>query len=154
MRKIDTMVIPEYTYRKIQLHLPILCVDLLVRYRGKYLLIKRNEEPMRGVFWVIGGRVLKGEDLRQAASRKLREETGLTARSSDMTMVGIYEDTYGESSLGPIPGGYHTVAVVFEVFVDSLERLRLDDTSSDWGLFDRPPERFRVKAFDTEDVYA
>jgi hypothetical protein len=46
------------------------------------------------------------------------------------------------------------VAVVFEVFVDSIEWLKLDDTSSEWGLFERPPERFRVKAFDMEDIYA
>ena len=148
------MLIPEYTYRKVQLSLPILCVDLLVRYQGKYLLIKRKEQPMKDVYWVIGGRVLKNEDLKRAASRKLREETGLTARSRDMHMVGIYEDVYEESSLGRIPGGYHTVAVVFEVFVDSIEWLKLDDTSSEWGLFERPPERFRVKAFDMEDIYA
>jgi hypothetical protein len=69
-------------------------------------------------------------------------------------MVGMYEDVYEESSLGIIPGGYHTVAVVFEVFVDSLEWLKLDDTSSEWGLFDSPPKRFRVKSFDMEDMYA
>jgi colanic acid biosynthesis protein WcaH len=154
MYSILTMLIPEYTYRKVQLSLPILCVDLLVRYQGKYLLIKRKEQPMKDVFWVIGGRVEKGEDLKRAAFRKLKQETGLTARSRDMHMVGIYEDTYEESSLGRIPGGYHTVAVVFEVFVDSIEWLKLDDTSSEWGLFERPPERFRVKAFDMEDIYA
>ena len=148
------MHIPDYTYRKIQMSLPILCVDLLVRYRGQYLLIKRNEEPMKDVYWVIGGRVNKGESLRQAVFRKLKQETGLTARSSDIEMVGIYEDTYEESSMGVVPGGYHTVAVVFEVYVRSLEWLMLDDTSSEWGLFDRPPARFLVKRFDMEDVYA
>ena len=109
---------------------------------------------MKDVYWVIGGSVEKGESLRQAVFRKLKQETGLTARSSDIEMVGIYEDTYEESSMGVVPGGYHTVAVVFEVYVRSLEWLMLDDTSSEWGLFDRPPARFRVKRFDMEDMYA
>lgn len=151
---IHIMNIPEYTYRKIQMSIPVLCVDLLIRYRGKYLLIKRNEEPMKDVFWVIGGRVHKGEGLTQAVIRKLREEVGLATRLSDIEMVGIYEDQYECSSLGRIPGGYHTMAVVFEVFLDNLGGLKLDSTSSEWGLFDDPPARFRVKKFMLGDMYA
>ena len=109
---------------------------------------------MKDVFWVVGGRLNKGETLRQAVFRKLKEETGLTARSSDIEMIGMYEDQYDVSSMGKVPGGYHTVAVVFEVFVDSLEWLKLDKTSTEWGLFDSPPSRFRVKQFSMEDVYA
>lgn len=148
------MHIPDYTYRKIQMSMPILCVDLLVRYKGKYLLIKRTEEPMKDVYWVIGGRVNKGETLRQAVLRKLKAETGLTARLYDIEMVGVYEDQYDESSMGVVPGGYHTVAVVFEVYLDSIDGLKLDDTSSGWGLFENPPKRFNTKRFDMEDVYA
>lgn len=145
------MHIPEYTYRKIQQSLPVLCVDVMMRFEGKYLLIKRNEEPMKDVFWVTGGRVLKGETLQEAALRKIREETGL--RPYEMSMVGVYEDQYEESSLGRVPGGYHTVAVVFEAFLDSVKDIKLDRTSSEWGLFCSPPKRFRVKAFTEEYDY-
>lgn len=144
------MHIPEYTYRKIQMSLPILCVDVLVRYRGKYLLIKRTEEPVKDIYWVIGGRVLKNESLRSAAKRKMREEIGLVPY--EMGMIGIYEDQYEESSLGRVPDGYHTVAVVFEAFVDSIEGIKLDRTSVEWGLFDVPPARFKVKSFE-ENCY-
>lgn len=145
------MHIPDYTYRKIQMSLPILCVDVLLRFDGKYLLIKRTEEPVKDTFWVTGGRVLKGEDLRTAALRKIREETGLVPY--EMGMVGIYEDNYEESSMGRVPGGYHTVAVVFEAFLKSIKDLKLDRTSSEWGLFCSPPKRFRVKAFTEEYTY-
>lgn len=145
------MFIPEYTYRKIQMSLPVLCVDVMIRYKGKYLLIKRNEEPMRDVYWVPGGRVLKNESLRSAAKRKIREETGLVPY--EMEMVGIYEDQYEESSLGRIPDGYHTVAVVFEAFVDSLDGLKLDRTSEDWKLSNTLPSRFKIKVFSEEYCY-
>lgn len=143
------MFIYNELYQNIQRVLPILCVDVLVRYEGKYLLIKRTEEPVKDVFWVIGGRVNKGEDLRAAALRKMREEIGIVPY--EMEMIGVYEDTYEESSFGAVEGGYHTVAVVFEAFVGSLEGLKLDDTSAEWGLFCNPPKRFKVKGFYNND---
>ena len=86
------MFIYNELYQNIQRVLPILCVDVLVRYEGKYLLIKRTEEPVKDVFWVIGGRVNKGEDLRAAALRKMREEIGIVPY--EMEIIGVYEDTY------------------------------------------------------------
>lgn len=145
------MHIPDYTYRKIQMNLPILCVDVMVRYNGKYILVKRTEEPVKGLYWVVGGRVLKNESLRSAAKRKMREEIGLLPY--EMEMVGIYEDQYEESSLGRVPEGYHTVSVVFEAFVSSLEGLKLDRTSEDWKLSDTLPSRFKVKGFSEEYCY-
>lgn len=93
---------------------------------------------------------MKNESLRAAAKRKMREEIGLLPY--DMSMVGIYEDQYEESSLGRVPDGYHTVAVVFEAFVDSIKDIKLDRTSVEWGLFDDPPARFKVKSFE-ENCY-
>jgi colanic acid biosynthesis protein WcaH len=139
------MHIPEPLYKEIQINLPILCVDVLVRYKGKYLLIKRTEEPVKDVFWVIGGRVLKNEMLRASARRKMIEEIGILPY--DMEMIGVYEDRYEESSFGAVEGGYHTMAVVFEAFIDSLEGLKLDRTSAEWGLFEEPPKRFKVQSF-------
>jgi colanic acid biosynthesis protein WcaH len=145
------MFIEKSLYGDIQRVLPILCVDVLVRYRGKYLLIKRTEEPVKNVFWVIGGRVNKREDLRSAALRKIREEIGLIPY--DIEMIGVYEDTYDASSLGTVDGGYHTVAVVFEAFVSSLDNLKLDNTSAEWGMFCSPPKRFKVKGFYNNDQH-
>lgn len=143
------MFIEKSLYAEIQNNLPILCVDILVRYKGKYLLIKRLEEPVRDVYWVIGGRVLKNEPLRAAARRKMVEEIGILPY--EMEMIGVYEDQYEESSLGAVKGGYHTVSVVFEAFIGSLYGLKLDGTSAEWGLFDDLPVRFKVKGFYNND---
>ena len=49
-------------YTKIIEDLPIYCVDIIIKNdQEEYLLIKRNNEPKKGEWWVIGGRVLKGE---------------------------------------------------------------------------------------------
>jgi len=50
------------TYNQIIEVLPILCVDVIIQNKdGEYLLIKRANEPKVGCWWVIGGRVHKGE---------------------------------------------------------------------------------------------
>jgi len=55
-------MIQENLYKKILEYLPILCVDVIIKdLNGSILLIKRNNEPLKGEWWVIGGRVLHGE---------------------------------------------------------------------------------------------
>ena len=50
-------IIPEKEYQKIINLMPIFCVDFLIQAEGKYLLLKRNQEPQKNIYWVIGGRL-------------------------------------------------------------------------------------------------
>ena len=61
------MFIKEDLYKDIIKSVPILCVDILINLDDKYLLIKRNDNPLKGEWWVPGGRVLLGEDCISAA---------------------------------------------------------------------------------------
>lgn len=45
--------------------------------RGRLLLVQRGKQPGRGLWSVPGGRLEAGETAEQAASREIREETGL-----------------------------------------------------------------------------
>ena len=141
------MFISEETYSTIRDSMPILCVDILPTFRNQFVLIKRKEEPMQGTPWVIGGRVHKNETLRAAARRKLIEELAAWShfRADSLQMIGVYQDIYPAHSAGLAPTGYHTVAVVFTVEMLAVSGIELDDTSSEWGLYDNPPDRFRVE---------
>ena len=77
MRCVVNEWIEENIYRRIQENLPIASVDILTVYKGKLLLLNRNNEPAKGMWWTPGGRVRKGEQLVDAAIRELEEETGL-----------------------------------------------------------------------------
>lgn len=132
------MLIPKDLYREIQRTMPIVCVDVLVRYGDEYLLIQRTQEPVKGVYWVIGGRVHRNEALVDAVKRKMKEEINLVPQS--IKFMGVYEDQYPVSELGV--SDYHTVAIVFEARVDSLEGFELDQTSAKWKLSSDMPERF------------
>ena len=50
------MQIPEDLYRGMIGIIPIFCIDILVSCRNNFLLLKRLEHPMKGVYWVVGGR--------------------------------------------------------------------------------------------------
>lgn len=148
-------LIPEDLFVDAINNFPILCVDILVSYQGKYVLVKRKEEPMKDAYWVIGGRVNRNETLKNAAKRKLSEELA-PLDSFDihtLRMIGTYEDQYDEHRSDKLQGKYHTVAIVFEIELLDTAKILLDTTSSDWGLFKFPPERFKARRWYFEDVF-
>lgn len=71
--------VDERLYKKFCESMPIASVDILAVYQGKLLIMLRNNEPGKDLWFVPGGRVRYGETLKQAVFRKLEEETGLNA---------------------------------------------------------------------------
>jgi colanic acid biosynthesis protein WcaH len=137
--------IPERQYAGILKALPVLCVDVILKNPdGECLLLKRKNEPKKGRWWPVGGRVLKGETLEEAAIRKAKEETGLSARAPQP--VGYFELFSGRGPHGT-PSGYHTVSIVFESPVDGREMIILDDQSAGWKFARDLPADFRVISF-------
>ena len=59
--------IPEEEYQKILKTMPVFCGDFLIFAEKKYLLIKRKEEPVKDVYWVIGGRLRFKETMAELA---------------------------------------------------------------------------------------
>lgn len=128
-------MVPQELYSQIVASVPIACVDIILSYQDKYVLIKRAQQPLKGEWWTIGGAVRKGEKLENAAYRKVIEETGLTPKN--LTFRGVYQDTY---ELSEHNCSAHAVSVVFTAVVDEYTPV-VDSTSSDIGLFDEAPER-------------
>ena len=87
--------LPSDIYRKLVLDCVICCVDCLIVRRtelGKKecLLVERSSEPAKGLWWLPGGRLLKGETFFAAARRKAQQETGLT----DVTPIQVLGMNY------------------------------------------------------------
>ena len=128
--------IPQSIYLEIIKHVPILCVDVAVRYNGKLLLVKRKHPPFQDEWWTLGGRVHNREKLADAAVRKLKEETNLT--STQLTLIGPYETIFDEEAC-VFDGGVHashTVNILFIAAVEDISMLKLDLSSSEYKLFD------------------
>lgn len=133
-------MIPADLYSKIINLIPIVCVDIIIKYKKEYLLVKRNNNPLKGEWWVVGGRIRKGELAVEACRRKIFEEAGLCA--SNFEFVGVYQDLFEESSYGK--HDYHTISLVFQTQIDDLTNIRLDNQSSIWHLSDKLPSRFKI----------
>ena len=146
------MFIQANEYKKIIQKIPILCVDIILRYKDKVLLIKRADEPCKGIYWPIGGRVHKGESVDAAARRKILEEIGIKYKGT-LIPIGFYEDNYTESAF-EAQTEYSSFSLVFVGDLNNEQiksKVRLDKTSEDFGYFDTLPKRFVVKRFSDFD---
>jgi len=138
-------IIPKNKYAKIIKSLPIFCVDVAVRNSmGEYLLVKRLNQPKKNKWWVIGGRVLKGETLLAAVKRKVKDESGLSAKN--ITPVGYFELLDDISPFG-LPFKYHTVSVVFTADITGDKPVKLDKQSGGYKFSKKLPRDFYIKSF-------
>lgn len=127
-------------YTKILASVPVLTVDLIVEdYLGRYLLVRPNNEPLKGEYYVPGGRVMLMETVQAAVKRKLLEETGLI--SGNITFEGYSDDFFNKNEFGLL--GIHTVSLVFRC-KELRGNVVLDNQSSDSFWSDKLPETFKV----------
>jgi len=73
-------LLPEKLYQKILKTVPVPTVELVIVWKGKFLLGKRKNKPAKGKWFIPGGRIYKGETFREAVLRKALEETGLKVK--------------------------------------------------------------------------
>ncbi len=118
------MFIPEEEYSRIQAVLPILCVDCLIVYQKKCLLLRRSREPAKGQYWFPGGRVFKGELIRNAATRKAREEVNLDCKYEKVIII---EETIFEQQ-GDMLSDIHTVNICCHLSAHNFNNLTIDES--------------------------
>lgn len=78
-------------------------VDNVVIHNGHILMIKRGQQPGRGLWALPGGFVDKDEFLKESAIRELKEETSITFKDSDRK-IRISEDWIKSSRTFDYPG--------------------------------------------------
>lgn len=127
--------IPQKTYDTILKNVPIACVDIAIVADGRVLLVKRKDKPAMGQWWVPGGRILKGEMMREAAARKAREEVGVECHVGPIihTDETIFPD-------GPSGIAVHSINSCFFLYpVEKGFSCKLDDHHQDCRWVDRIP---------------
>jgi len=104
--------IPDDEWRTIVANVPLVSVDLVVKYDGGILLGKRENEPAKGEWFMPGGTVLKNEQLTEAVHRVANEELGCAVEITES--LGAFEHFYDTSEI-PDVNSKHYVANGFVV---------------------------------------
>jgi ADP-ribose pyrophosphatase YjhB (NUDIX family) len=91
-------VFTDAEYKKITSNLPRACVDDIIEYKGKFLLVRRAIKPLKGKYYFVGGRIFHGEQIKDAALRIAKSEVGLDCEF--LKVVGFYEAVFGENEVG------------------------------------------------------
>ena len=127
------MFIPEIEYKSILSSIPILCVDLIIINNGKFLLLKRENEPAKGKYWFPGVRLLKLETIRDASLRKAREEVNLECDFKNI--ISVEETIFKKNS--NMSCDIHTINIVCKLVTNNIKKIKLDNLHSDflWASF-------------------
>ena len=104
------------------------CVDGVFVKDGKILLLKRNVEPFKGCWHLIGGHVDDNESLRKALKREFKEETNLDIEVGCIIDVRI-ERTFDRTK----------IIIAFEV-ISATGEIRLNSENSNFGWFINTPQ--------------
>ena len=127
--------IPEEEYQKIMKTMPVFCGDFLIFAEKKYLLIKRKEEPVKDVYWVIGGRLRFKETMAELAERVMMQEIGISF--SEFKMIG-----YSNYIFPDVPGARatHTPTLLHIVPVKKMFEPKIDSKHTDYIWSDTLPD--------------
>lgn len=126
--------LPKEVYSKMVLDAVVCCVDCLVvrtsaSGKKECLLVERSTEPVKGVWWIPGGRLLKGETFFVAAVRKAKQETGLND-VKPVQVLGVWNTFFPTSHWDtPTVKGTQTVnAIVLVELAEPGANVKLDNT--------------------------
>lgn len=143
------MLLSSEIYREAIKSMPVVCVDLVLRdvSTQQFFLLKRKDEPLKGIFWTPGGRIYTGETLIDAAQRIAEREIGfLEGVCWENKPVGVYFDQFSSSAFGSHV--YQTVSFLMSAdFNYPLSQISLSDGKSEgYSLQSELPGRLLDKS--------
>jgi colanic acid biosynthesis protein WcaH len=109
--------IEEKLYRQCVDLLPIVTVDVLVFDEDltQTVLFRRENKPLQGLYYSIGGRVYKNENILNTAIRISKSEADLELNKGDLIYGGVTEEIFHDSSFAGINA--HNVNIFFGLIV-------------------------------------
>lgn len=130
------MYIDKDLYIKILDSVPITTVDIVIlnKKKDKILLFKRNNDPLKGVYYTPGGRINKNEPLNNAVIRKGKEELNLDLNFNNLKYLGIIEEFFEKSSFESIK--VHCINVVYSYILEDNIEINLDQQHENYNWFD------------------
>ena len=132
--------LPKEIHKICLASVPIVSVDVVIinHNRDKVLLFKRTNKPLKGVYYTLGGRILKSESVADTAVRKLWEEAGLVISKNDLFLGGIMEEFFEDSIYQGVET--HNVNLFFGYIAPESLTIKIDGQHSQYEWFDLSSE--------------
>ncbi len=114
-------------------HSALVAIDIIVRCpEGAVLLGLRENEPARGTYFVPGGIIRKGETMREAFARILKDEIGIDGALDKATLLGVFEHFYAANRFNDPGYGTHYVVIAYELTLQQRPPVEGDSQHSDF----------------------
>ncbi|OTP70473.1 GDP-mannose mannosyl hydrolase [Caballeronia sordidicola] len=96
---------------------PLVSIDLIVTDGNRRVLLgQRRNRPAQGMWFVPGGRVMKGETLDTAFTRVVRDELGIASvQRSASRLFGVFEHHYDDNFAGVADIKTHYVVLAYSI---------------------------------------
>lgn len=139
--------LPKEIYGDLVRDTVVCCVDLILvrQQRGgakkECLLVLRSSEPAKGIWWLPGGRLLKGETFFDAAVRKAKQEAGID-KVRPIQVLGVWNTFFPRSSWDtPASQGTQTVnPIVLVEMGEEYTEVKLDNQSEEYRWIGLDPD--------------
>lgn len=114
--------LPDSIYSAALDALVICCADAAILHQGLWLIAKRAWEPHPD-WWVIGGRMRKGELIERALQRNIRRELRLDLPEDRLrTIIGYYSQIWETRAWEPTTNGCHVFSITTAVHLTAEEK--------------------------------
>lgn len=115
----------DSTYAEALDALVICCADAAILHQGMWLIAKRAWEPHPD-WWVIGGRMRKGELIEQAVRRNLHRELHLDIPEDRLlNIIGYYNTIWDKRAQEPTTNGSHVFSITTAVSLTDEEKVSI-----------------------------
>lgn len=79
---------------------PLVSIDICLVNKGKLLLGKRNNQPLKNEWFTPGGRIFKNESWQECIRRVASAELGMEgANPREFTLMGVWDHFYPNSAV-------------------------------------------------------
>jgi len=119
----------------------IVCHDVVVRMRDKYLLIERDNVPAKGILWPLGGRVARGISAEESLKDKVFREAGIEI--TNIKFLGVARTLF---ETDPFGHGKGTDTVNLMYLADGQGEIKLDELHKSPTLFIREEYHERLRS--------
>lgn len=117
--------IPNEDFIKIHKNSILVCADILIKYKDRFLLVKRDNVPALGEYWVIGGRIQRGMSTEEGVKIKVKAECNLDLKN--LKLLNISRSFW---KTDPFNHGKGTDTIQFMYIAEGIGEIKLDKLHS------------------------